>query len=74
MQEIRFYLRLSPEAYQAYYRGAARSVTVTAEDGRLIQFPAERLRPFYSHGGVQGRFLLRIDDQNRFQELVRIGP
>ena len=69
MNEIRFFLNLSAERYQ----GAAKFVSVVSVDGRRLQFPAERLRPFVTRDGVQGEFVLRFDEQNRFAGLERVG-
>ena len=70
---IRFSLNLSADRYLSHYQGHARSVSVVADDGRRILFPANALRPFVTKLGVQGHFELMIDDNNRLQRLVRIG-
>ncbi|MDJ0807497.1 MAG: DUF2835 domain-containing protein [Gammaproteobacteria bacterium] len=70
---IRFRLNLSTERYLSYYQGHASSVSVVAEDGRRIEFPANALRPFVTHNGVQGRFQLLIDDHNRLRGLERLS-
>lgn len=71
--EIRFYLNLSAEKYLHYYQGAARAVSVRSVDGRRLQFPAEHLRRFVTHDGVQGEFVIRFDDRHRFVGLERVG-
>ncbi len=73
MQRIRFRIDLPPEQLVRYYQGEARSVLVQAEDGRRVQFPAARLRPFVTARGVQGRFQLLLDDDSRLLEITRIG-
>jgi hypothetical protein len=73
MHEVRFYLNISAEEYLRYYRGEARFVSIRGHDGRRVQFPAERLRPFVRHDGVRGQFVLRFDGQHRFVEMQRIG-
>lgn len=69
---IRFFLNLPADHYLRYYRGLASNVSVVAEDGRRIEFPASSLRPFVSKQGVQGHFELLIDDNNRLLGLVRL--
>ena len=69
---MRFQLAINAEDYLAYYAGAARSVSVTADDGRRIEFPAEHLRPFVSHDGVRGYFEIEFDQDLRFRALRRI--
>ncbi len=73
MPEIRFRLDISPERYLSFYQGAARNVLATSVDGRRVQFPAERLRPFVTREGVRGEFVLEFDADNRFVGLRRVG-
>ena len=73
VNELRFYLDLSPERYLQYYRGTAKTVSVQSVDGRRVAFPAEHLRPFVTHDGVKGLFALQFDGNNRFVALKRIG-
>ncbi len=69
---IRFSLTLSPELYLSHYQGHARNVSVVADDGRRVEFPANALRPFVSRHGVHGHFELLIDSNNRLQQLKRL--
>jgi len=73
VNELRFYLSLSPERYLHYYRGAAKSVVAQSLDGKRVAFPAERLRPFVTRDGVHGLFSIRFDTNNRFVALERLG-
>ncbi len=73
MREYRFRLSIPAEEYLAYYQGAACEVVVTLNSGVNLQFPAESLRSFVSHVGVYGRFVLRVDDNNKLQSLERVG-
>jgi hypothetical protein len=70
---IRFSLNISAERYLSVYQGQASTVSVVAEDGRRVQFPAQALRPFVTRNGIQGRFQLLIDENNRLQGLERLG-
>ena len=72
MQAIRFHLNISAERYLSYYKGSARQVIATSLDGRRVAFPAEHLRTFVTREGIRGLFELRFDNQNRFQELIKI--
>jgi hypothetical protein len=69
MVELRFTLAISPEEFLAYYEGIARTVRVRAHDGRTVDLPAARLRPFVTRTGIHGEFLLRLDDRNKVIEL-----
>jgi len=68
MQTLRFSLDISPQQYEAWYRGSARRVHVRAEDGRSIQFPAEALQPYLLHNGIRGRFEICFDQNHKLQE------
>lgn len=73
MPQIRFRLNISPEHYLAYYQGAARKVIAISSDGRRIQFPADKLRPFVTHDGVRGEFVIEFDANHKFVALQRIS-
>ena len=73
MHELRFYLNISAEDYLRYYQGRARFVSTISHDGRRVQFPAERLRPFITYDGIRGEFALCFDDQHKFIELRRLA-
>ena len=66
---IYFRISLPAERYLHYYRGNARAVIVRSEDGRRVQLPAANLRPFVTAEGIEGRFELTLDENNK---LIRI--
>ena len=72
MQRMRFSLNISAEQYQSYYVGSARFVRVEADDGRSLKFPASELRRFVTHDGIQGRFEITFDKQQKLLGLERI--
>jgi hypothetical protein len=65
-------LNIPREEYLRVYQGAARSVLALDSLGRKISFPVKVLQPFVCHEGVQGKFRLEFDDQNRFVSISRI--
>jgi predicted cupin superfamily sugar epimerase len=71
-QKIRFWLHIPAEEVLRYYQGSATQVSVIAEDGRRIQFPAHRLRPFITQQGVSGHFEMRLESDNRFAGMRRL--
>lgn len=71
--KIRFRLSLSSEEYLRYYQGQAHAVMVLAEDGRRIQLPANCFRPFVTRDGLQGRFEVELDANNKLAQISRIG-
>jgi len=70
--EFRFSLKITRQDYLRYYQGNARTVLVHTHDGRRVQFPASALRPFVSHEGIEGEFILTINDQHKLQGLRRL--
>lgn len=66
----RFFLNISPDEIQRYYRGEATTVVVTADDRTSLQFPAKNLRPFVTVNGVSGYFEIEYDE---FSKLVGIS-
>jgi len=72
-QSIAFSIQLSYEKYTAYYKGYAEHVVVTAFDGRKIQFPAEILKPYLTHQGINGTFIIYFDDKNKYQSLQKLA-
>ena len=73
MKSARFTLEITADVYLAYYAGQARSISVVADDGRRIEFPAEHLRSFVTHDGIKGWFEIIFDEQNRFQSIKQLG-
>jgi len=67
-----FKLQISQQQYLQYYQGTANAVRVVSESGQKVQFPAVRLRPFLTHNGIEGRFCLTINSNNRFVSLKQI--
>ena len=72
MPRLRFHLKLDAQEYLAYYSGQVKSISVLTEDGRRIEFPAEHLRPFVSHRGIEGYFEIEFDEKFKLHKLKRI--
>lgn len=71
MPEIEVTLNIPADRLQAYYRDGVQTVLALASDGRRVQFPVASLRPFVSHGGVSGCFVLLTDSRNKLIEIRR---
>ena len=69
-----FSIHLSRQAFLDYYKGSAKTILVISECARRVSFPPLRLIPFVTHEGVSGRFLLKVDKDNRFVSLQRLQP
>jgi len=72
MPKMIFSLNIAPEKYRSYYEGAARAVSVQAEDGRRLQFPAAELQQYVTHSGVQGRFEIEFSDEYKLLKISKI--
>ncbi|OED41481.1 hypothetical protein AB833_09630 [Chromatiales bacterium (ex Bugula neritina AB1)] len=72
MPSLTFSLDISPEEYQRYYRGTGKAVLTVTDDGQTLEFPASRLTQFVSHSGVQGRFEILFDNNNKFVRIRRL--
>ncbi len=70
-QIIRFKLSLSAEKYLKVYQGVAKNVTVLADDGRRIAFPAQNIKQFLTHEGIYGHFKMEITADNKFIAITR---
>ncbi len=73
MNQITFQLSISSDQFLAYYRGAAKNVSLTMSDGKVIHFPANILQPFVQHDGVHGQFIMRFDDRHKLIDIKRIA-
>lgn len=65
-------IALPAERYLAWYRGQAGRVLMTSRDGRKVSLPAHHLRPFLSHEGVYGSFLMRFTSDGKLLSLERL--
>lgn len=72
-QYIRFRLAIRADQYLQYYRGAAQRVSVTANDGRRIEFPARHLQPFLTHEGIYGEFEMELTADHRFIAIKKLS-
>ncbi|THB74230.1 MAG: DUF2835 family protein [Gammaproteobacteria bacterium] len=72
MSDILFSLNLTADEYLPYYQGVVKNIQVISHDGRTLRFPANVLRPFVTHGGVQGTFVLEYDQYNKFKGIRRV--
>jgi len=64
-----FRLHINQDQFLRHYQGAANSVQVMSECGKSLRFPASRLRSLLTHNGINGRFCLTVDANNRFVNL-----
>lgn len=72
MQELIVDVALPAERFLAWYQGRAGRVLMRSRDGRSISLPAHHLRPFLSHEGVYGSFVLRFTPEGQLISLNRV--
>jgi len=65
-QCIRFMLNLPYDQYLKVYQGIAKNVSVIADDGRRISFPAGKIQPFLTRQGINGYFEMELTPENKF--------
>lgn len=66
-------MALSAAKCKQFYAGKVQYVVVTEDDGRTIQLPLSRFRPFMTTTGLRGRFRLLLGENNRFVDLQQVG-
>ncbi len=71
-QFIRFSLHLSYDQYAKVYQGIAKNVSVVADDGRRVEFPAGKIQPFLTKQGINGYFELELTAENKFVSLIKL--
>ncbi len=65
-QTIRFTLNLSYDQYLKVYQGVAKNVSVIADDGRRVAFPAGKVQSFLTKQGINGYFEMELTPENKF--------
>ncbi len=71
MNSVRVSLAISKEEFTRLYRGEARDVICTANDGRTVQFPATHLIQFVTHNGIYGDFEIHFSENNKLIKIVQ---
>lgn len=73
MQQLVVDLALPADRFLAWYKGQADRVLMRSRDGRSVSLPAHHLRPFLTHEGVHGSFVLTFTGEGRLVSLERLG-
>ena len=73
MQEYYFNLRAPYVKCEILYTAGINVVVITADSGVRVQLPTKNLRPFVDSNGINGRFRLIIDQQNKVKSFKKIG-
>ena len=72
MIEYEFTAYFSADEYLNYYSGAAKAIQVTSHCGKIIQFPADKMREFVLKDGIHGSFVIQLNENNNFLSIRRI--
>ncbi len=72
-QYIRFALSLSYDQYQKVYQGMVKNVSVVADDGRRIAFPAGRIQSFLTRQGINGYFEIELTPENKVVSIKKLS-
>ena len=72
MRNFEFSMALSAQKTREIYAGQARFILVETDERLKLQIPAASFRNFVTAGGINGRFRVEIDDNNKIQSLSRI--
>lgn len=65
-------MSLSVAKTESIYQGQVKYIIVVTDQGLKIQLPANNFRPFVGSDGIQGRFRLVTDENNRLQRIEKI--
>lgn len=71
-QTIRFSLNISYDQFLVVYQGTAKNISVIADDGRRILFPAKNIQPYLTRKGIQGYFEMKLTTENKFMGINRL--
>ena len=72
-QIIRFNLNLDYQQYLQVYQGTAKNVSVVADDGRRIAFPARNIQSFLNREGINGYFEMELTAENKFISIKKLS-
>ncbi len=71
-QRIRFSLHLPYDQYLQVYQGIAKNISVVADDGRRIAFPARNIQSFLTKKGIKGYFEMELTAENKFVRIKKL--
>jgi hypothetical protein len=72
-QIIRFNIRLGYEQFLQVYQGFAKNVSVLAEDGRRVSFPAMNIQSYLTKDGINGYFEMELTAENKFISIKKLS-
>ncbi len=71
-QLIRFSIQLSYDQFLKVYQGIAKNISVVADDGRRVAFPAKNIQSFLTREGIKGYFEMELTTENKFIQITKL--
>lgn len=68
-----FTMQLSAEKTRSIYQGQARFLLVYTDDGTKLQLPAQNFRSYVTSEGINGRFTVETDKDNKILQLNKLS-
>ena len=68
-----FTIQLSSEKTRSIYQGQARFLLVYTDDGTKLQLPAQNFRSYVTSEGINGRFSVKTDNENKILQLNKLS-
>lgn len=72
MKHYFFNLNISYMDCENLYLPSMNTCMVTDDNGKRIQLPTMNLRTFVTKNGIQGRFRLTVDENNKLKSFEKI--
>ena len=73
MHTFYFTLSLQYEFCERLYAPGINKVVITADNGKRVQLPVKNLRLHISSIGINGRFRLMIDENNKIKSFEKMS-
>ena len=72
MPQIDFKIKITAKELEKYYAGTAKIISVVANNGQRLQFPANLVLPYVTHSGISGHFVLDYSANGKAKSLTKI--
>ncbi|PHS14030.1 MAG: hypothetical protein COA86_16165 [Kangiella sp.] len=72
MPQIDFNIKITAKELEKYYAGTAKIISVVANNGQRLQFPANLVLPYVTRSGISGHFVLDYSSSGKAKSLSKI--
>jgi hypothetical protein len=73
MQTFYFTLSIKYDLCERFYVPGINKVILTSDNGKRVQLPVQNLRPHVSQNGINGRFRLTVDNNNKIKSFEKMA-